>query len=124
MISTKAAYDYRIGSIFLCRREFKRIHSIGNLRKTRIQTRLEKDPSIYSKEYHARASGPITNISISWMRDLFSKHGESMPDRETMHILDHLSRKEIYNLYKAFVQESEGNNTFISYEYFTRQKHI
>ena len=28
-----------------CRKAFKRIHSIGNLRLSRIQTRLEKDPT-------------------------------------------------------------------------------
>ena len=45
--------------------------------------------------------------------DLFSKHGESMPDRETIHIPNSFSRQEIYNLYKAFVQEAEGNKNFI-----------
>ena len=81
MISTKAGYDYRIGSIFLCIRAFKIIHSTGNLRLSRIQTILEKDPTFCSKEYHARASGPMKNIAISWIHDFFSKNGESMPDR-------------------------------------------
>ena len=104
MSSTKASYDYRIGIILLYRRVFKIIHSIGNIRLSRIHTRLEKDPNFYSKEHHARANGLIINIAISWMRDFFSKHGRSMPDRETIHIPDNFSRKEIYNLYKAFVQ--------------------
>ena len=43
-----------------------------------------------------------------------------MLDRETIHILDNFSREEIYNLYKSFVQESEGNNILIRYAYFTR----
>ena len=43
-----------------------------------------------------------------------------MSDRETIHILDNFSRKEIYNLYKAFFQEVEGNNSFIKYANFTR----
>ena len=120
MISTKAGYDYHIGSILLCRREFKRIHSIDNLRLSRIQTRLEKDPTIYSKEYHAWSSGPITNIAISWMRDFFSKHGESIPDKETIHIPDNFSRQEIYNFYEEFVQGAEGNNNFIRYAYFNK----
>ena len=92
MISTKTGYHYHIGSILLCRREFKIIHSIGNIRLSRIQTRLEKDPTFYSKEYHTRASAPITNIAISWMCDLFSKHGESIPNRETIHIPHKFSR--------------------------------
>ena len=54
------------------------------------------------------------------MCDFFSKHGESMPYRESIQILDNFLRKEIYNLYKAFVQDAEGNNTFIRYAYFTR----
>ena len=54
------------------------------------------------------------------MRDFFSKHGESMPDRETIHTLDNFSRQEIYNLYKAFVQEVDGNSIFIRYGYFTK----
>ena len=43
-----------------------------------------------------------------------------MPDRETIHIPYNFSRQEIYNLYKAFVQEAEGNKNFIIYAYFTR----
>ena len=78
MISTKTGYDYRIGSILLYRRAFKRIHSIGNIRLSRIQTGIEKDHTFYSKEYYARAIGPIIKISISWMHDLFCKHGESL----------------------------------------------
>ena len=54
------------------------------------------------------------------MRDFFFKHEESMPDRETIHIPDNFSSHEIYNLYKAFVQEAEGNNNFIKYAYFIR----
>ena len=79
--------------VFFFTREFKRIHSIGNLQLSRIQTRIEKDPTFYSKEYHARGSGTITNIAISWMHELFSKHGESMEDRETIHIPYNFSRK-------------------------------
>ena len=93
MISTKEGYDYHIGIILLCRRKLKRIHSIGHHRLSRIQTKLEKDPTFYSKEYHARATGPITNITIPWMCDLFSKHGESMPNIETIRIPDNFSRK-------------------------------
>jgi hypothetical protein len=52
MISTKTGYDYRIGNILLCRKDFKKIHSIGNLRLSRIQTKLEKDPSLNSKVHH------------------------------------------------------------------------
>ena len=120
MDSTKVSYDYRIGSIFVCRTGFKRIHAIGNIRLSRIQTRIEKDPTFYSKEYYARAIGPIIKISISWMHDLFCKHGESLRDRETIDIRDNFSRKEIYNLYKEFVQEAKGNNCFMRYAYFTR----
>ena len=54
------------------------------------------------------------------MCDFFSKHGESMPDKETTHIPDNFSRHEIYKLYKAFVQEAKENNNFIRYAYFTR----
>ena len=43
-----------------------------------------------------------------------------MPNRENIHIPNNFSRHEIYNLYKAFVQEAEGNNNFIRYAYFTR----
>ena len=50
MISTKTGYDYHNGSNFLCTRAFKRIHSIGNVGLSRIQTRIENDPTFYSKE--------------------------------------------------------------------------
>jgi hypothetical protein len=44
MISTNKEYDYRIGNILLSRKDFKKIHSIGNIHLSRIQTRLEKYP--------------------------------------------------------------------------------
>jgi hypothetical protein len=87
----------------------ERLHSIGNLRLSRIQKRLEKDPSFYSKVHHGRESGPLTNTTLSWMRDLFSKHGECMSDRDTIHIPDNFSRRKIYNLYKEYAEGVEGN---------------
>ena len=41
------------------------------------------------------------------MRDLFSKHGECMLDRDTIHIPDNFSRREIYNLYKGYAKMSK-----------------
>ena len=120
MISTRMGYDYHIGNVLLCRKAFKRIHSIGNLRLSRIQTRLEKDPTFYSGDYQGRVAGPSTHIEISWMRDFFSMHGESMPKRETIHILDNFTQQEIYKLYKEYVQGDYGNDNFIKYAYFTR----
>ena len=120
MISTNTGYDYRIGNILLCRKDFKKIHSIGNLRLSRIQKRLEKDPSFYSKVHHGQESVPLINTTLSWMRDLFSKHGECMPDRDTIHIPDNFSRREIYNLYKRYVEGVDWNGNFITYTYFTR----
>jgi hypothetical protein len=100
MISTNTGYDYRIGNILFCRKDFKTIHSIGNLHLSRIQTRLENDPSFYSKVHHGRESGIFRNTTLSWMHDFFPKHGECILDRETIHIPDNFSRREIYNLYK------------------------
>jgi hypothetical protein len=54
------------------------------------------------------------------MRDFFSKHGECMPDRDIIHILDNFSRREIYNLYKGYAEGVEGNDNFITYVYFRR----
>ena len=48
MQSTLGGYDYHIGSLFLCRKAFKMIHSIGNFHLSRIQDNLEKDPTYYS----------------------------------------------------------------------------
>jgi hypothetical protein len=36
MISTNTRYDYHIGNILLCIKDLKKIHSIGNLRLSRI----------------------------------------------------------------------------------------
>jgi hypothetical protein len=120
MISTNTGYDYRTGNIYFCRKAFKKINSIGNIRLSRIQTRLEKYPSFYSKVHHGQESGPLKNTTLSWMRDLFSKHGECMVDRDTIHIPDNFSRRKIYNLYKGYVEGVEGNGNFITYAYFTR----
>ena len=43
-----------------------------------------------------------------------------MPYRDTIHIPDNFSRREIYNLYKGYVEGVEGNGNFITYAYFTR----
>ena len=51
MISTSTGYDYHVGNVLLCRKEFKRIHSIRNLWLSRIQTRVEKDATFYSNDY-------------------------------------------------------------------------
>ena len=52
MQSTLAGYDYHIGSLLLCRKAFKMIHSIGNFRLSRIQDNLEKDLTYYSEVDH------------------------------------------------------------------------
>ena len=119
MISTKTWYDYRIENILLCIKALKKIHSIGNLRLSRIHTRFEKYPSFYSKVHHGRESGPLTNTTLSWICDFFSKHGECMLDRDTTCIPYNFSR-EIFNLYKGYVEGVEGNGNFIAYTYFTR----
>jgi hypothetical protein len=54
------------------------------------------------------------------MRDFFSKHGECKPDRDTIHISNNFSRREIYNLYKEYAKGIEENGNFITYAYFTR----
>ena len=43
-----------------------------------------------------------------------------MLDRDTIHIPYNFSRREIYNLYKGYVEGVEGNGNFITYAYFTR----
>jgi hypothetical protein len=43
-----------------------------------------------------------------------------MPDRDTIHIPDNFSRREIYNLYKGYVEGVEGNGNFIAFAYFTK----
>ena len=110
----------RVGNVILCRKAFKRIHSIGNLRLSRIQTRIKKDPTFYSDDYQGWITRPSTHIAISWMHDLFSKHGESMLNRETIHIPDNFTRQEIYKLYKDYVQGGQRNGNFFTYGYFTR----
>ena len=49
---------------------------------------------------------------MSLMHDFFSKHGESMPDRDTVHIRDNFTKQEIYNLYRGFVEGAKGNGNF------------
>jgi hypothetical protein len=119
MISTNTGYDYRIGNILFCKKDFKKFHSISNIHLSRIQTRLEKYPSFYSRVDHGQESGPFTNTTLLWMHDFFSKHGECMQYRDTIRIPNNFSR-EIYNLYKGYVEGVEENGNFIAYAYFTR----
>jgi hypothetical protein len=64
MISTKTRYDYRIGNLLLCKKDFKKNHSIGNICLSRIQIRLEKNPSFYSKVHHGLESGSLKNTIV------------------------------------------------------------
>ena len=48
MQSTLEGYDYYIGNVFLYRKDFKMLHSIGNFRLSRIEEILGKDPIFYS----------------------------------------------------------------------------
>ena len=57
---------------------------------------------------------------MSWMKDFFSKHGECMPNRETIHIPYNFSRREIYNLYKEYAEDAEGHGQFITSQYFVK----
>lgn len=41
-----------------------------------------------------------------------------MQNRETIHIPDNFSRREIHNLYTEYVECVEGNGRFITYQYF------
>ena len=120
MQSTLSGYDYHIGTFFICRKGFKMFHSIGNFCLSRIQENLEKDPTFYSEVRHKRQFGPLSNTAMSWMKDFFSKHGECMPNRETIHIPDNFSRREIYNLYKEYAESAEGQGHFITYQYFVK----
>ena len=43
-----------------------------------------------------------------------------MPNRETVHIPDNFSRREIYNLYKEYAKGAEGHDQFITYQYFVK----
>ena len=69
MQSTLAGYDYHIGNVLLCKKAFKMLHSIGNCRLSRIQEKLEKDPTYYSEVSYKREVGLLKNIVISWMKD-------------------------------------------------------
>lgn len=51
---------------------------------------------------------------------LFSKHAKCMPNRETIHIPNYFSTREIYNLYKEYAEGTEGHGRFIAYKYFVK----
>ena len=92
MKSTLAGYDYHIGNVLLCRKEFKMLHSIGNCRLSRIQERLENDPTFYSEVRYKREVVPFANNAKTWTKDFFSNHGECMPNKDIIHIPDNFSR--------------------------------
>ena len=120
MQSTLVGYDYHIGNVLICGKDFKMLHSIGNFCLSRIQERLEKYLIYYSKLHYKIEFGPSIITTISWMKHLFSKHGECMPNKDTIHIPKNFSRQEIYNLYIEYVEAAEGDGNFITYSYFTR----
>ena len=93
MQSIFSGYDYHIGSLFICRKDFKMLHSISNFHLSRIQERLEKYPTFYLELCYKREVGPSTITAMSWMKDFFSKHGECIPNKDTIHIPDNFSRR-------------------------------
>lgn len=92
MQSTLAGYDYHIGNVLICRKAFKMLYSVGNFCLSRIQNKLEKDPTYYSEVRYKREVGPLAITAMSWMKDFFSKHGECIPNNDTIHIPDNFSR--------------------------------
>lgn len=65
MQSTLAGYDYHIGNVLICRKAFKMLHSIGNFHLSRIQERLEKDPTYYSEVSYKREVKPSAITAMS-----------------------------------------------------------
>ena len=59
---------------------------------SRIQDRLENDPIYYSKVCYKCEVGQLENNAMSWIKDLFSKHGECIPNKDTIHIPDNFLR--------------------------------
>ena len=96
------------------------LHSIGNFYLSRIQEKLEKDPTYYSEVRYKWEVGPLANTSMSWMKGLFSTHGERMPNKDTIHIPNNFSRREIFSLYKYYAEVAKGVCNFLTYSYFTR----
>eukprot|EP01018_Ginkgo_biloba_P010915 Gb_30936 [translate_table: standard] len=94
------------------------LHSLGNSCLSRIQECLEKDPSFYSKANVPRTCGPTSNLAIIWLKDFISKHGEIMPNRDTIHIPDNFSKVEIFNMYKEHAIATEAKH--VSYVHFKR----
>ena len=95
MQSTLAGYDYHIGNVLLYKKPFKMLHSIGNCHLSRIQEKLENNPTYYSEVCYKWEVGPLENTAMSWMKVFFSNHGECMPNKDTIHIPDNFSRQEI-----------------------------
>ena len=89
------------------------------LKEEESDSTTEEDSKVRHKR-HKRQFGPLLNTAMSWMKDFFSKHGECMPNRETINIPDNFSRREIYNLYKEYAESVEGQGQFITYQYFVK----
>jgi hypothetical protein len=55
-------------------------------------------------EYPKSVGKAITDASyvvISWMKNFFETHCESLPNKEVVHLPDNYSKLEVYNLYKS-----------------------
>ena len=87
---------------------------------SRIQEKLEKDPTNSSEVRYKQEVEPFANTAKTWMKDLFSNHGECMPNKDTIHIPNNFLRREIFILYRDYAEVVEGVGNFITYSYFTR----
>jgi hypothetical protein len=127
MISTNTGYDYPIGNILLCKKDFKKIHSIGNIRLSRIQTRLEKDNFIqryimdqrvgHSQTLHCHGcmiSFPnmesVCQIETQYIFQIISQGGKSTTcTKDMLKVL----KEMVILLHMHILQEYERNNSII-----------
>jgi len=90
---------YKIQGQIVCREGFKAVFCVGNHMLTRLN-KLKNQNLEYPKSV-GKAITDATYVVVSWMKNFFETHCESLPNKEVVHLPDNYSKLEVYNLYKS-----------------------
>jgi len=95
----RQARAYKILGHKVCREGFKTVFCVGNHMLTRL-SKLKNQNLEWPKSV-GKAITDASYVVVSWMKNFFETHCESLPNKKVVHLPDNYSKLEVYNLYKS-----------------------
>ena len=102
-----------------CRKAFKIVLGVGNMRLNRIQRRCLSGDIVGDKQLDVViGKGLVRQHAVTWMQNYFRLHCDVMPTTGRLHLSDNYTRDELYQIYREEMQ-CQGER-YIQYSQFTR----